>query len=74
MPPILIASLRSAVLLGLLFLAVPTFGQGWSWERPRPAAGNGEACGEAPQEQTSVTEHSITLDGRPLDYTATAGT
>jgi carboxypeptidase C (cathepsin A) len=61
------------VLLFLLALS-PALGQEAKPEAPHaapPSAGQGPAA-QLPQD--SVTQHTITLDGKPLSYKATAGT
>ncbi len=62
-------------------LALSVFsGAAWAQEHQNPEAhqdhpqAQAEASTPIPPEKSSVTHHSITLDGKQLNYTATAGT
>ncbi len=67
----------SGLLFGLLFIAAMDYGGPPVWAQRGPGAQTPPApAAEAipiPAESSSVTEHELTLDGKPLHYTATAG-
>lgn len=74
----LAASLLLAQLLGALAALPPGAGSAEAQEPARPdagerAEGQKEGAGWIPEDSLSVTHHEVTVDGRTLSYTATAG-
>jgi len=59
-------NLSKVLALVVLFLGSAALAEGGSPD--------GDAGSDVPEAQQSVTEHSIRIDGRTIDYTATAGT
>src|SRR5688500_3222155 len=57
-----------AVVLSLITLTAP------AQEMPAKEGTPAEAPAAPPREQSSVTRHTVTVGGRAIDYTATAGT
>jgi carboxypeptidase C (cathepsin A) len=72
----LLSSLALALLLApvAVSLQLRASAQDAQKSNPQAPAAHAESDAEAPPEKTSTTQHTLTLNGRSLKYTATAGT
>src|SRR5262245_43655208 len=62
------------LLAALLLLALPALAQAPDAAKPEAKPKPEAKEAKPPEEKSSVTHHTLTLDGQKLPYTATAGT